>query len=449
MRAVSYHVAMSFRSRIADAVTRRAGGRAPAPEGGLGSFGDLGPGPSVVAEWRQAGLQLPDVLAMRRYRLERLRGELRRLGYSGALLGDPINVRYATDSTNMQLWTMHNLVRFVFVASEGPVVLFDFHGSDHLSAHLELVDEVRHGQSWSFFDTGTRRFEAARAWAVEVASLVAEHGRGERRLAIDVLDPVGTEALTAAGIALGDGQQVCEMARVIKSPDEIAAIRCAVHTAEQAMAAMRAALRPGMSEQELWSHLHAESIRRGSEWIETRLLSSGPRTNPWFQECSSRVVQAGDVVAFDTDMIGPYGYCADISRTWMAGDVPPTDRQRTMYRLAVEQIEHNLALLRPGLGFLEFAERAFALPQPYRANRYSVVLHGVGLCDEYPAIYYPEDAAFAYDGVFEAGMTLCLESYIGDRGGPDGVKLEQQVLLTESGAELLSTYPLEPALLDP
>lgn len=439
---------MSYRSRIADTVSQRAG-LASGSEGGLGSFGDLGPGPSVVAEWRQAGLQPPEIPAMRRYRLERLRGELRRLGYAGALLADPINVRYATDSTNMQLWTMHNLVRFAFVASQGPVVLFDFHGSEHLSEHLDLVDEVRHGRSWSFFDTGTRRFEAARAWAAEVAALVTEHGRGERRLAIDTLDPVGTEALMEAGIALGDGQQVCEIARAIKSPEEVAAIRCAVHTAEQAIGAMRAALVPGVSEQEAWSHLHAQSIRRGGEWIETRLLSSGPRTNPWFQECSSRVLQAGDLVAFDTDMIGPYGYCADISRTWIAGDVSPTDRQRSMYRLAVEQIEHNLALLRPGLRFLEFAERAFALPERYRANRYSVVLHGVGLCDEYPAIYYPEDAAFAYDGTFEAGMTLCLESYIGDRGGPDGVKLEQQVLLTDSGAELLSTHPLEPAFLDP
>lgn len=438
---------MPFRSRIAETVASRPhGGETPA-EPGLGSFGDLGPGPSVVAEWREAGLELPDVPAMRRYRLERLRAELSRLGFAGALLADPINVRYATDSTNMQLWTMHNLVRSVFVATEGPVVLFDFHGSDHLSAHLDLVDDVRHARTWSFFDTGPRRSEAAGVWAAEVASLVAEHGQGETSLAVDTLDPIGANALTAVGLVAGDGQQVCELARAIKSPDEIAALRCAVHTAEQAIAAMHAELRPGVSEQELWSHLHAESIRRGGEWIETRLLSSGPRTNPWFQECSSRVVRAGDLLAFDTDMIGPYGYCADISRTWITGDIGPTDRQRAMYRLAVEQIEHNQALLRPGLGFLEFAENAFNLPQQYRSNRYSLVLHGVGLCDEYPGIYYSEDSAFAYDGEFETGMTLCLESYIGETGGPDGVKLEQQVLITDAGAEAMSTYPLEAALL--
>jgi Xaa-Pro dipeptidase len=207
---------------------------------------------------------------------------------------------------------------------------------------------------------------------------------------------------------------------------------------------MRAELRPGITEQELWAHLHAENVRHGGEWIETRLLSSGPRTNPWFQECSSRVIRAGDLVGFDTDLIGPYGYCADISRTWLCGEQPPTARQRELFRLARAQIAYNLELVRPGLGFREFSEKAFRLPERYRANRYSVIAHGVGLCDEYPAIYYPEEAeAAAYDGVLEAGMTICLESYIGEPGGPDGVKLEQQILITETGAEVLSTWPLE------
>ena len=68
----------------------------------------------------------------------------------------------------------------------------------------------------------------------------------------------------------------------------------------------------------------------------------------------------------------------------------------------------------------------------------------MGLADEYPAIYYPEDAKdSAYDGVFEENMTICIESYVGEAGGAEGVKLEEQVLITDTGAEVLSTYPLE------
>lgn len=408
----------------------------------MGSFGDLGPGELATGEWEAAGLILPDVPAMRRYRLGRVRAELVRLDYGAVLLSDPINIRYATDSTNMSVWTMHNAVRFALITVDGPVVVFDFHGSEHLSSHLELVDEVRHGRSWFYFDTGPNTEEAAGAWAAEIEELLRRHAPGER-LAVDKLDPAGTRALTELGISIGDGQEVLELARAIKSPDEQSAMRCAVHTAEQGIAAMRRALEPGVTEQSLWAELHAANITRGGEWIETRLLSSGPRTNPWFQECSARRIEEGDLVAFDTDLIGPYGYCADLSRTWLCGAGKPTSRQRDLYRVADEQIAHNLSLLRPGMGFLEFADASFKLPEAFRANRYSTILHGVGVCDEYPSVVYAEDAEFAYDGVFQPGMALCLESYVGEVGGRDGVKLEEQILLTDSGVERISKYPLE------
>ena len=249
-----------------------------------------------------------------------MRAELAARDYAGIVVTDPINVRYATDSANMQVWCLHNASRYAFVATDGPVIVFDFHGSAHLSAHLDLVDEVRPGRGWYFFKSGDRIAEHAAGWAAELADLVRAHGGGNRRLALDHVNPEGVEALRAQGISVHEGQAAMELARAIKSPDEIKAMRCALAACEAAMAVMQQHLRPGVTEQELWAHLHAEAIRRGGEWIETRLLSSGPRTNPWFQECSSRVIEAGDLVAFDTDLIGPYGYCADISRTWLCGD---------------------------------------------------------------------------------------------------------------------------------
>ena len=118
--------------------------------------------------------------------------------------------------------------------------------------------------------------------------------------------------------------------------------------------------------------------------------------------------------------------------------------QIDLYRRAREQIACNLELVRPGLALREFSEKAWRLPERCRANRYSAIAHGVGVCDEYPAVYYPEDVAVTgYDGVLEPGMTICIESYIGETGGAEGVKLEEQVLVTETGAELLSRYPFE------
>src|SRR5690606_23347872 len=103
--------------------------------------------------------------------------------------------------------------------------------------------------------------------------------------------------------------------------------------------------------------LHRGNIARGGEWIETRLLSSGPRTNPWFQECSARIIEAGDLVAFDTDLIGPYGYCADISRSWVC-NADPSVEQAELHTIATDQLARNADLVRPGRTFRELAERA-------------------------------------------------------------------------------------------
>ena len=99
---------------------------------------------------------------MRKYRLERIRAELKRRDYAGALLYDPVNIRYATDSTNMQLWVAHNPTRHCFVATEGPVVLFDYFSCEHLSDHSGMVDEVRPAVSWIYLYGGELTEQARR-----------------------------------------------------------------------------------------------------------------------------------------------------------------------------------------------------------------------------------------------------------------------------------------------
>ncbi|MEQ8357515.1 MAG: Xaa-Pro peptidase family protein [Kiloniellaceae bacterium] len=405
----------------------------------------MSPDAAVNANLEYATIDRP---ALRAWRLARLRDELKARDYAGALLYDPINQRYACDSRNMAVWCLHNAVRYVFVPTEGPVVLFDFHNCAHLSDGNEAIAEVRPATAWYFFAAGGRAAELAARWSAEIAELVTQHGGGNRRLAVDKCDFLGTDALRRQGIEVFDGQEVLERARRIKGPQEIACLELAVDVCAAAMGAMRAALTPGMSENELWSILNQVNTARGGEWIETRLLAAGGRSNPWFHECGEGIIGAGDMVSFDTDMIGPNGYCADVSRSFLCGEVKPSDDQRRLYRLAWEQIQFNMALLKPGLGFRELAERSWQLPASCAANRYSVVVHGVGLCDEYPSVVYLQDYdAYGYDGVFEAGMAVCVESYIGEEGGHEGIKLEQQVVITDNGPRELSTFPFEETLL--
>ena len=406
---------------------------------------DLRPGEPVQHGAMAYSVPPTDLDEVRRYRLGRIRGELKKRDYAGIVLLDQLNTRYATDMTNMQIWCLHNETRYVFVPTEGPVVVFEYGACAHLGEGLPTVDEIRPATPWFYMAAGNRYGEKAKAWAAEIADLVALHGGGNKRLAIDRTGYPGIQELLNLGISLHEGFEVMELAREVKSPGEILLMRKAIEVCEKGMDSMRNALRPGITENALWAKLHETNIALGGEWIETRLLASGPRTNPWFKECSLRPIEAGDLVSFDTDLIGPYGYCADISRSWVCGDGRPSDEQRRLYAMAHEQIEFNKTLFKAGVSLKELTAKAWTIPDDCLNNRYGVMAHGVGLCDEYPSVVnqLDWDADKGYDAIIPEGATLCIESYIGREGGREGVKLEQQVLITRDGVEQLSTYPLE------
>jgi Xaa-Pro dipeptidase len=363
------------------------------------------------------------------------------------VLVDPINIRYATDARNMQLFTMRNPARYVFIPLEGPVILFEHEGCHHLAEGLETIDEIRPAITVSFTAAGDRFDENARRWAGEVASLARRYADGSP-IGLERVSHAAASALADKGYELVDAQMAVERARAIKSPDEIACIRASLAAVEEGVARLREAIRPDLTENEVWSRLHQAVIAQDGEYVETRLLSSGPHTNPWFQEASPRAIAAGELVALDTDVVGRYGYYSDFSRTFFCGSGRPTGEQRTLYGLAFEQVQTNIDLLRPGVTFRELSEKAWSIPDRYLDNRYFVLAHGCGMTGEYPYIAHAVDFDdIGYDGTIEENMTLCVESYIGASGGVEGVKLEEQVLVTASGTERLSRFPFDEALL--
>ena len=411
-------------------------------------------GPTLLAfdEWAAAGLALPDLPAMRQYRFDRLVQAIQARDYAGLLLFDPLNIRYATDSTNMQLWNTHNPFRALLICADGYMVIWDYKNAMFLSRFNPLVREQRSGADLFYFDRGDKVDVAADVFANEVRALLEAHAGTNRRLAVDKIMLHGLRALEAQGLSIMEGEELTEKARSVKGPDEILAMRCASHACEAAVAEMERAARAGipqarMSEDDVWAVLHAENIRRGGEWIETRLLASGPRTNPWFQECGPRIIQNNEIVAFDTDLIGAYGICIDISRTWWIGDRAPRPDMVAAMRHGVEHIRHNMSLLKPGVPLRDLTFNAHTLAPQYQRGKYGCLMHGVGLCDEWPLISYPDnfvEGAFEY--VLEPGMVLCVEALISPEGGDFSIKLEDQVLITEDGFENLTRYPFDPAL---
>jgi Xaa-Pro aminopeptidase len=414
---------------------------------------EIGPTQLAFGEWAAAGLQLPDLQALRRYRWERLTRHIAERDYAGLLLFDPLNIRYSTDSTNMQLWNTHNPFRALLVCADGYMVMWDYKNSPFLSTFNPLVREQRAGADLFYFDRGDKLDVQADVFSNEVRVLLAEHSPGNSRLAIDKVMIHGLRALEAQGLEIFPGEELTEKCRSVKGPDEILAMRCAHHACDQAVAEMERFARKNVptgntSEDDIWAVLHAENIRRGGEWIETRLLTSGPRTNPWFQECGPRIVQNNEIVSLDTDLVGSYGICVDISRSWWIGDADPRPDMVYAMQHGHEHIMRNMEMLKPGVNLQDLSRNCHQLDDQFQVQKYGCMMHGVGLCDEWPLVAYPDqmvEGAFDYE--LEAGMVLCVEALISPEGGDFSIKLEDQVLITDDGYENLTSYPFDKRLM--
>lgn len=414
---------------------------------------EIGPTQLAFREWEAAGLTPPNLEKMREYRWRRLTQALVDRDVGGLLMFDPLNIRYATDTTNMQLWNSHNPFRACLLCADGHMVVWEYKNSPFLVTFNPLVKELRSGASFFYNVCGDRTEADAGSFAAQVSEVMAAHAGANKRLAVDKIMIHGLRALERAGFEVLEGEVITERTRAVKGPDEILAMRCAHVACEAAIAEMEAFTRAevpkgGVSEDDIWAELHKGNIRRGGEWIETRLLASGPRTNPWFQECGPRIVQPNEIVAFDTDLIGAYGICIDISRTWWVGDTRPTNAMISAMNHGLDHIRDHQARLKPGVTIRELTFGGHQLEDQYWKQKYSCKMHGVGLCDEWPFVPYPDawvDGAF--EVALEPGMVLCTEALVSPEGGDFSIKLEDQVLITETGCENLTRYPFDPRLL--
>jgi Xaa-Pro dipeptidase len=381
-----------------------------------------------------AGLALGAV----KWGLARTRAALRRHDIAAALLVDPANIRYLTGTSVMPVWTLHSVDRYLLVPAEGEPVLWEYASAPpELTSAYPLL-ETRTATSWSVFGSGGRSTNRAALFAAEVAGVLRERGIHDGRIGIDRLDAYGFLALQEAGLHLVPAQLALEQARAVKGPEEIELIRRSLRVCDAAVTCLYEDLCPGMTENDVWARFVGSAFAAGGEYVECRLLSSGPRTNPWFREATDRRIERGDLVSFDTDLIGPAGYLADLSRTYLVGSSKPSSRQRQLYADAQAFLVQIMGELKPGTAFDEAGERlSRRLPAKYHSQRYPFIAHGSGLTDEYPVIAFSDH----HDGEIEEGMVFSVEAYVGVEGDDEGLKLEEQILVTSSGVEVLSHAP--------
>ena len=383
-----------------------------------------------------------DFAALRAGRLARLQANLKRHGVPVALLYTTANIRYATGVDVMGVWTAGTFARYCLVPAEGAPILFEYSGSMHVSR--KIVADVRPAYTWRF--GGVQARDKVREWARSIRDALRELGLERERLAVDRLDTPGFLGLQEEGIPVIDVGPVMVDAREVKTREEIQLFGINGAIGDAMLADFEAAIRPGIREYELVAVLSDALLRRKGESVFTRLVASGQNTNPWLTEATDKAVAPGDVVGVDTDANGYEGYVIDVSRTFLCGDTPSAAQQEA-YRVAHDAVGAMLDLVRPGITFAEFAAKAPRLPEAYAAQRYPTMVHQAGLEDEGPGIPYPDDTRgprrIMPERELKENMVLCLECYAGQVGAPFGVKLEEQVVVTQDGPQLVCAYPFD------
>jgi Xaa-Pro aminopeptidase len=409
----------------------------------VGEPGRARPHNPHVQRLRVPNLNEIDMASLRRNRLARLQQLMKKHDIPICLFYNPANIRYATGTDVMGVWTAVTLARYCLVAAEGQPILFEYPNSMHISQ--KLVRDVRPAISWQY--GAATGLEKAKRWAQSVKGVMAELGCKDAPLAVDKLDGFGFMALQDAGIRISDPSPATVDAREVKTPEEVQLMILNGAIADTILARFEAAIQPGIRELELLAVLNDTLIRFHGEFMFTRLVASGTNTNPWMSEAHDKIVQPGDLVGIDTDANGYEGYVLDVSRTFLCGD-EGTPGQKEAYRIAYDCVNGMRELMKPGMSFREFSEKAPKLPAGYVTGRYGAMAHQAGLEDEGPGIPYPGDERKAApERMIQENMIFCLECYAGKDGESYGVKLEDQVLVTKNGAVALNTFPFEKKLL--
>jgi Xaa-Pro dipeptidase len=384
-----------------------------------------------------------DHARLRADRLARARAALREHELPAALLFDPFNVRYTTSAGIATVYGLHSAFRWALIPVESEPILWEYPDAPHLF-EAGYTGEMRPAPSWAFFGSGTAAAGHARAFAAELLDVLQERGLAGESIGIDRLDATGYMALLETGLRIEDAQPALEQARAVKTVDELEGFRRGAKACDTAIDVLRAAIRPGASELEIWNAFMSEALSQGAEYAESRYLVAGARTNPWMREASDHVVADGDLVAFDTDLVAEDGFLIDVSRTYLCGDTAPTAEQRALYGAAHDFLVTSIPEFRPGRSFRELGETLGPrLPSDFQELRYPFIAHGCGYADEYPAIKFADH----HDGCVERNMVISIEAYVGVRGGSCGVKLEQQIIVHDDGPELLSSAPFDDRLL--
>ena len=390
-----------------------------------------------------------DYPRLRRERVQRAKDQINKDGLGALMTWDEANIRYLSSyyvTTPMR-------------ASEMQAVFFPRNGEPHLFGG-GTPKETSRRMPWLedrvLPSLGAPRFTARDAddlmitRVVDViAGLMAEYGVENEPLGIDgsTLQMLFAQAFKKKGIEVVHGKPTMDEARLIKTQDEIELMRITCANSEAAFAAIVDAIRPGVRECDLVGIGIKALYEEGDDHTEDLVCCSGYNTNPYGWSFSDKPIRPGDLIYIDVDGASYQGYKSCVYRTFCCGKA--SEEQKALYEECRDMLYAGMSAVRDGATDYDVVDKWPDSPSYWGYEDWSEVAvyacgHGLGLTlHDKPAITPIKRVAGYPPTTLQAGMVLALETYAGHKGGKDGVRLEENILVTKDGYELLSRWPID------
>jgi Xaa-Pro aminopeptidase len=384
-----------------------------------------------------------DVARLRRERLERIAALLAESDLGALLCFDMSNIRYIT-ATHIGTWAMDKLARFCLLPQNDDPVIWDFGSA---ARHHEIYCPWLEGRSPAGISTMRGAMSPQSGRAEDVAEKIRlsleQRGLLGEPVGVDVVEPVVLFALQRAGVQVVDGQQLMQQARMIKTRDEITLLDTACMMVDSAYEHLYREMRPGMRENECVGLVNKVLYDLGSEHVEGVNAISGERCSPHPHVYSDRVLRPGDPAYFD--ILHSYmGYRTCYYRTFAVGSA--SRALVDAYKHCRDILDAAIAKIRPGVTTDEVVSVWPKAPEfgfPNEEAAFALQFgHGVGLSIwEKPII--SRLVSVDHPEVIQEGMVFALETFWPSSDGWSAARIEEQMVVTSDGAEIITRFPAE------
>lgn len=378
---------------------------------------------------------------MRKARLARAKAMMEKHDLGALVLFVGENVRYVT-GVWQGYWKNNIFIRYCVLPRGGEPILFETAGSDLENAKIDapwLEGRIRPAITWKWAE-GAEAWMASRM-AQGIYDVLKEAGVEKERIGIDSSDMTAIEALRALGLNLVNAWPAMSEARVVKTPDEIECLKISSAYADAAMwRAMYEWAKPGVKESYLCAKINEYLYEEGFEFVYDAIVASGGHTSPYRRWHTDKVIRQGDLVIIDINAIGPQGYFVDFVRCFkVAGK--PTQLEKDLYKECYDSLYAAIEAIKPGVPTSEVAAKfPYYADDEYKTVTLQQFAHSIGL-SLYEGMWISRAYSLEYPAEIKQNMCFAVETFAGHPRLEQTVRLEENLVVTDNGVELLTRCP--------